>query len=176
MIRTVLLCAIMATWLIFVYTGKKDRMQYLSVNLPTTQPGELAGWKSNKLFFLGWSPAEPTHRGSNSRHPGVCFKPEADAAAGSGSFVIEFDATAIAPLAGKTIRIRINDRSYDYLLAAAPIHILKYPNFPRSTPALICLNFDLPLGFGDIWKFRGLGLMFKGLRYTYETSQHDAAQ
>lgn len=176
MSRAVILLMIMVAWLALVFAGKKERMQYISENLPTLAPNQPIGANSDTLFFSGWSTAEPTHRGSNSRHPVICFRPQPASAADSGSFVIALDVGAIEPLTGKNLRVRINDRSYDSPIATGRSHVFNYVKPASSSSDLICLRFDVPLTVKDLWDFRGLGLLFKSLRYSYEMPQPEVLQ
>lgn len=106
----------------------------------------------------------------------ICFRPEPDPAADPGPLVVALDATAIAPLAGRGLHVSINKQSYDHLLTPGATHVFRYPEHANSNNRLICMKFDLPLTIKDLWDFRGLGLLFKGLRYSYEAPRQERAQ
>ena len=82
--------------------------------------------------------------------------------------LIGIEAEFIAPLLGHTIRMQINDRSFDYLVPAGFWHEFEvHRQAAQSRNRLICIRFELPLTLTSTWNFRGLGMRVGGLQFRY---------
>ena len=161
-----MLLLLIAGWLGFVAWGKRDRMSYLALNLPTVAAGQVMGWRSDRLFFAGWSPAERSRRDSNSKTPSICFKPRLDEhATGSRRITISVEANVIAPLLGQIIGVVINGQESNHRMTPDSMHRFEYREANPSPSKLICIKFGLPLSLKNTWDYRGAGMTFRSLKY-----------